>query len=370
MAIRIGDRVRFLNQQGGGIVSKIVGKDIVNVTDEDGFDYPTLIKECVVVGNVNDENKMLKQEKPEAKKAPAKQQKTLQQPVAERKTTQVEEFDAEFKNDPELKQAERPEGEKINILLAFVPNDIKQLGSTTFDFYIINDCNYELAYTVAAGVGNSATRHASGFLQANVKTFIEEIDRNQLNEMEFITVQFLAFKRDKQYTVKPTADVKLRINPVKFYKLHCFDTNDFFDEQAMIIPVVKDDQLQKQMEVSASDINTAIREKETKQPPKASKSSKPSNEPMEVDLHINELIDSTAGMGPKDMLDYQIEKFNEVMKTYANCKGKKIVFIHGKGDGVLRKAVIDELRKKYPKCQYQDASFQQYGFGATQVTIK
>ena len=53
----------------------------------------------------------------------------------------------------------------------------------------------------------------------------------------------------------------------------------------------------------------------------------------------------------------------------ASCE-QKIVFIHGKGDGVLRKAVIDELKRKYNNCRYQDASFQEYGFGATMVTIK
>ncbi|MEG1546116.1 MAG: Smr/MutS family protein, partial [Bacteroides sp.] len=53
-----------------------------------------------------------------------------------------------------------------------------------------------------------------------------------------------------------------------------------------------------------------------------------------------------------------------------HVRGQKIVFIHGKGDGVLRKAVLDELKYKYPTCQSQDASFKEYGFGATMVTIK
>ena len=39
-------------------------------------------------------------------------------------------------------------------------------------------------------------------------------------------------------------------------------------------------------------------------------------------------------------------------------------------DGVLRKALLDELKRKYPDCRHQDASFQEYGFGATMVTIK
>ena len=57
------------------------------------------------------------------------------------------------------------------------------------------------------------------------------------------------------------------------------------------------------------------------------------------------------------------------MELYKHQQGKRIVFIHGKGEGVLRKAVLDELKRKYPRCKWQDASFQEYGFGATQVII-
>ena len=51
-------------------------------------------------------------------------------------------------------------------------------------------------------------------------------------------------------------------------------------------------------------------------------------------------------------------------------KGKKIIFIHGKGEGVLRNAIVNELHYRYKRYSYQDASFQEYGYGATQVTIK
>ena len=90
---------------------------------------------------------------------------------------------------------------------------------------------------------------------------------------------------------------------------------------------------------------------------------------IEVDLHINQLVDSTAGMNNADMLRHQLHIFRQTMDSYKHAKGQKIVFIHGKGEGVLRKAVIDELKLHYPKCDYQDASFQQYGFGATMVTV-
>jgi dsDNA-specific endonuclease/ATPase MutS2 len=88
-----------------------------------------------------------------------------------------------------------------------------------------------------------------------------------------------------------------------------------------------------------------------------------------VDLHIHELLDTTAGLSNTDMLNVQLREFNRVMTDNLKFKGQKIVFIHGKGEGVLRQAVLQELKKKYPRCQSQDASFREYGFGATQVTI-
>ena len=89
-----------------------------------------------------------------------------------------------------------------------------------------------------------------------------------------------------------------------------------------------------------------------------------------VDLHANALLETTAGMSHADILHYQLDKFKETMEAYKSKKGQKIVFIHGKGDGILRQALIKALNYQYKRCTYQDASFQEYGYGATQVTIK
>lgn len=91
---------------------------------------------------------------------------------------------------------------------------------------------------------------------------------------------------------------------------------------------------------------------------------------LEVDLHANQLLLTTKGMGNTDILLYQLSKFNEVMRQYHHKKGTQLVFIHGKGEGVLRNALLHELRTKYPQCYWQDAPFHKYGFGATKVTIR
>ena len=42
--MKIGDKVRFLNEVGGGTVAGFQDKNTVLVRDEDGFDVPVLIR--------------------------------------------------------------------------------------------------------------------------------------------------------------------------------------------------------------------------------------------------------------------------------------------------------------------------------------
>ncbi len=54
MALRIGDKVRFLNEVGGGRITSVVNDQMVNVETEDGFEVPTFIHNLIVV-NVADQ---------------------------------------------------------------------------------------------------------------------------------------------------------------------------------------------------------------------------------------------------------------------------------------------------------------------------
>ena len=91
MSIEIGDKVRFLNSVGGGVVCGFRGKDQVLVEDEDGFEVPALIKECVVVGGndmqVHSSNHPKVQapvETPSPKKPEPKEEKVEETPEGER----------------------------------------------------------------------------------------------------------------------------------------------------------------------------------------------------------------------------------------------------------------------------------------------
>ena len=276
---------------------------------------------------------------------------------------------------PEVeKVTETIEGERLNIYLAYLPIEpAKVMQGSGYETYFINDSNYYLFFNYMNRQNNSWISRYNGIVEPNTQIFLEEFGKEELNDLERICVQLIAFKKDKPYSLKNAISVELHLDTVKFYKQHCFMENDFFDEDAMVYPIVRQDIPEKELLISAAELQQAMQQKvheDRRVPQTIVKKKVTDSSILEVDLHITELLDNTNGLSNADMLDYQLEKFHEVLAKYAANKGQKIVFIHGKGDGVLRKAIEKELKTKYKQYYYQDASFREYGFGATMVTIK
>lgn len=247
------------------------------------------------------------------------------------------------------------------------------MGSTTFDAYLINDSNYYLDYLYAGSDETGEwTMYSRGTVEPNVQVHLESFGQDSVNRFGRISVQAVAYKRGKSYVCKEPVSTVLRIDPVKFYKLHTFGTSEFFEEKAWVLPLVENDLPVMDIPVDAKSLERAMQEKTVPQPqtPKPARHKQPKEGPVEVDLHIHELVDTTAGMSNADMLQLQLQTFRDTLDRYKGEKGRKIVFIHGKGDGVLRRAILEELQRKYKNYEYQDASFREYGFGATQVTIR
>lgn len=231
--MKIGDKVRFLDAQGGGIVKSFGDKGLVMVEDEDGFEIPTLASQCVVVSEEDDQR--------QAGHAPVHQAPLTRAQMAARQA--MTEAD-------KLKEENRQLKEKLHAM---------------------------------------------------------EAEMNTL-KLQLLKLQYQSNNANKGGKSAP---------------------------------------------------NMATSPYETLR-----------NGVIEVDLHIEKLVETTAGMNNASILQHQLSIFKQTMEAYRAAKGQKLVFIHGKGEGVLRKAIIDELKLRYAKCEWQDASFQQYGFGATMVTIK
>lgn len=380
--VKIGDKVRFLNDVGGGTITGFQGKDIVLVAEEDGFEIPTLVTEVVAV-ETNDYNiaKVVDGKKKgknnEDKPTPTSVKNALAVNDDEEEEEETDIADQELTYKPMAQ--ERRGANELNLCLAFVPKRVKEISDTPFEVYLVNDCNYYIHYTLLNYEGKACQVRHEGEIAPNTKVYLEELLHNRLEEWERITIQTLAFKRDKVFFPKPTYSVNLRIDGTKFYKLHAFQPSVFFNTPALTYDILKDDRAVRPMFVDADELREAMQTPEEQLPtepqPRISGAEKRAtrkqdrNAIVEVDLHAHELLDTMVGLEPRDILEYQIKVFRDTMNAHLKNHGCRIVFIHGKGEGVLRNALLKELRTHYKQCRVQDASFREYGYGATMVTI-
>lgn len=392
--MKIGDKVRFISEVGGGVVSGFQGKNIVLVQDEDGFDIPMAINDVVVIGEEDYNKAHLPYGKPEPKKPDNRSVKAImgdQSNIVDNQDNEDDEVDfskVTFRAPVE----ERKGGNALSAYLAFVPIDIKEITHTRFECYFVNDSNYYIQYSYLAADGNSWTLRSQGEVEPNTKEYIEEFGREELNAFGHVAIQLFAYKREKPFVLKPVVDVQFRIDPVKFYKLHTFQENDFFEQPALLHTIIENDKVTRPLVVDAKQLKAEMYHVEPNDKTKVASHQnngyvrryddgrkggnpfitkrKGDEDVIVVDLHANALLDTTAGMSAGNILNYQLDVFRRTLKEHASKKGQRIVFVHGKGEGVLRRALINDLVYRFKHYTYQDASFQEYGYGATQVTIK
>lgn len=91
--------------------------------------------------------------------------------------------------------------------------------------------------------------------------------------------------------------------------------------------------------------------------------------PPEFDLHIEKLVPNFRVMSNYDILTLQSDTAKRHLEFAIRNRIPKIVFIHGVGEGIL-KAELDFLFGRYDNISFQDANYQKYGVGATEVYIR
>ena len=371
--------MRFLNATGGGVITRIDGKTAY-VEDEDGFESPVLLKDVVVVlpagheaavkgSKILFDQKAFDQGRKEEAEIPAPMQKqdiSLEEPPVE-----------------ETKHGDNPE-----ILLAFEPENLKRLSDTRFTGVLVNDSNYYIDFTFLKRGGEDRGWRLvfKGTVNPNELIDLVVLTHEELSDFGRVVLQGVAYKKDKIFSLLPPLNVNRRLDLTKFHKVHCFRESKYFDNEVLEFPLVSAGLSVEQIEIDKEKLEESLKSIDNKNLAKELKKKYNTSDSkrgtiskdvspfkklplIEVDLHIGELTDTLVGMEPKDMLEMQLNEVRKTMAAHSRRTGQKIVFIHGKGDGVLRKAVIELLKKEYPKSELQDASFREYGFGATLVTI-
>ncbi len=147
-------------------------------------------------------------------------------------------------------------------------------------------------------------------------------------------------------------------------------TSDGFEMQFQKNELIVMDGSFSKKEFSKMDISKILSEKQNQKPGKTARL-KPKERtlpPMEVDLHIHQLVPKHNGMSNHDMLNIQLEEAKRQLDFAMKKKIQKIVFIHGVGEGVLR-SELEYLFNRYENLKFYDADYQKYGRGAMEVYI-
>lgn len=95
-----------------------------------------------------------------------------------------------------------------------------------------------------------------------------------------------------------------------------------------------------------------------------------SNDRVVIDLHIENLIDSYKGMSNGEILKIQMTRFKRFLNNSIDRRQRKVVVIHGVGEGVLRHEIRKELDIYHPYFEYYDASYEEFGYGATEIRLQ
>jgi len=390
MTIRTGDRVKFLNDTGGGIVKEIKDSKMAIVLIDDGFEVPVLIQELIRVtgspgsAEVSDQESYSSRikmpdeddDEDEALLMPVKPGDKAGQdgPAGNYDDGADREPGFEYIDDESDSYSDHyPSGEKPaprrperNLLLGLVENRSKE----GLEVWMINDSRFNVLYTVLRKDELSFLNIRTGHIDPDTKILIRRFSREQINSFITLRLQALFFMKGV-YDPVPPSQADFGLDPVGIYSEGALGVNDFFDEDAMIVPLISDSHEREVQKIRELEISRLIaHKKDSPRPDDGSLSPKADPLVEEVDLHIEELVENHSGLSGREVLDIQMARFTTVLEGALRGKTRRIVFIHGVGNGKLKFEIRKTLDNKYSRLRYQDASFREYGYGATMVIIR
>ncbi len=350
MALKIGDKVRFLNEVGGGRITSVVNDQMVNVETEDGFEVPTFIHNLIVV-NVPDQY--------ESGKA---------RNVIAPETTKVEPPRISKPEEPWFTDKNQVAGkDHTELFFALVPENSANPPTGNMAMYLINNGNESLLFRFTQQTKYNYETVMAQSANPNSKVYLGLIRPDMISDLPVYCFQWLSFQK-KSKTLGNFLTKEISLSAVKFHKQNSFATSRFFKVPVMLVPLV-DNPLKAELEkLSNHDFGQAIAAKESEK--KEVIIGLPNLDLVEIDLHIAELLDDISNMTNAEMVTVQMDKFKMELENAIKKGVKKIVFIHGVGNGTLKSEVRRELDRNYAKYPMQDASFREYGFGATMVILK
>jgi hypothetical protein len=380
MKFNVGDKVKFLNTKGGGIISKIITPTLVNVMIEDDFEIPTMTSELVKVEPQGRAERMFDEDFGGRRSAVGGQQSevTNQSSIVSRQSTVVN-------PKPETRNPEPVEPDRQSTLgnysfrakntpgvyLAFVPHDQKWMVTGNVEIYLFNYTTSDALYAFFLEGENKLFGKDYDVLFAGNKIHIDTIDRDELLKWTKGIVQVILFNEEPDRIFMPVSS-EFDISPRRFNDENNYKISQFMEERLLLVSLAQTAALGAivTMEESKMDEEALMRQKALEVKP-ASLIEKHQTGPREavVDLHIDELMHDYKHLAPHEILKFQMDYFTKCIESAVERNFRKVTFIHGVGNGTLKSAIMRKVQD-YEHAESHLASLAKFGVGAIDVTIK
>lgn len=328
MKFEIGDKVTFKNEKLNGAIVDFLKSGKIKVMLDDGFDMDVLPNELIKIGETSKQLNTFFQ-----KEEPAKSEET---PIA-----------TQFGKDGE-----------VNLIT--MPAEENQLLSGPVIFILENRTNYELPFSIAYKTKFDCIGITCGILKPQTQIEVGKYHRGDIKLWTNIVIEVLFFKTKTFDQRKPiTKEVSIMVPELHVADLKFKGRNAF----ARLQPIVD----LNQTPVDFEKLKNVFNQKQTtpsidKVPLKNYASE------IEIDLHIEMLTEKFSHLSNAEILEIQISHFRRELNIAIVKKLRKVIFIHGVGDGVLKNYIHKELHD-YKGIRSQPAPIGKYGHGALEVIL-
>lgn len=352
---KVGDKVNFLNEQGGGTIAKIIDSRMVMVSIEDGFEIPVLASDLVL----------------DARLQPKQEQilKVIQEETQRKADEEAEKNDAARKGG--LRRFAK-NTEQEGIYLAFVPHEQQWILTGLMDVTLVNHTPADLLYNFNIQQNNSFENIDYGQVSPYQKVVIETISRDDLEYWCNGLIQAILVVEKNDCALMPLhSPFNIRSN--RFFKEGSYTMSGVLGEKAIMICLQTLVALKISEEESFKNLKEGFATGESvkdvvKERPLIDKHRTAMGEAV-VDLHIGELVENIAGLSSHDMFKIQMDYFNKMLNSALTSDYDKVTFIHGVGNGVLKNAIIKVLNEfeETNKITARMASISKFGVGGIDV---
>jgi hypothetical protein len=341
-----GDKVRFLNEALEGEITRKLAGDRFEVVDKEGFIHQAAQKELVAVTFVLEKN----------------------DPTADITSTNIDNL-GQSNSIPAIVEK--------NHLVRYLEQDGTVYGvlelmqptsplTSEVELWLVNATDLQLVFVSSREKGDYRTHPVVGQLEPHSECRLELFSQDQLYKMNGIEFQFIFFSKSEYRPRNPLVK-HMELRPGDLLEAAVRAGTPFDRTLKVPLVVLREEQvdvtkLMKRFTVDEDDLRS---KSHTSRGKTKSNFSFLSREKV-VDLHIEELIKDPTGMSAGQMIAHQLSVFDREMDQALLDHLNRITFVHGVGNGVLRSAIREAL-KKYDHIRYSDAPAEKFGNGATQI---